>query len=82
MTLENWLTRLGEADKDLKEVAEELRNEFWNLVLGCIDEYQDTGNMDEKDAVYIMLKKLYDWLPMEVVRFFFLEALQGKVDRQ
>jgi len=49
------------------------------MTLDCIDEYITEEMSSEKDGVYIMLKKLFDWLPIEVIRFFYLEASQGKV---
>lgn len=90
MTLENWLTRLGEADKNLPELTdnEEFRDGFWTAFEALREGYKDdivessdyiVGTADDL-SWHIMAKKLFDWLPIEVVRFFFLEASQGKVN--
>jgi len=87
MPFEKWIQRIREIDELLDEVIEPKRDMFWDLLDSLMEEYRkdimeddDTDSSVSYDLAWnIIVRKLFDWLPINVVRAFFREAIDDKV---
>lgn len=83
----DWVQRINEIDETLGIVVEHKRELFWGLLDSLVEEYREkiTENDDTDSSVSydlawnIVVRILFDWLPINVVRAFFKEAMEGKV---